>query len=89
MCATHWLTLAHSYHHLIVAQLQSFRQNLESKVAIKENENRTILQKMQHAEQDLQVPLLLGKNVYANFKGRGSIGSSTKFLHCISLFIYK
>ncbi|KAF9273852.1 kinesin-like nuclear fusion protein, partial [Linnemannia elongata] len=37
-----------------IAQLQSFRQNLESKVAIKENENRTIFQKMRHVEQDLQ-----------------------------------
>lgn len=71
MCAIHLLTLVHSYRRLIVAQLQSFRQNLESKVAIKENENRTILQKMQHAEQDLQVPLLQGRNIYANiiFKG--------------------
>ncbi|KAG9071698.1 kinesin-like nuclear fusion protein [Linnemannia hyalina] len=37
-----------------IAQLQSFRQNLESKVALKENENRTIFQKMRHVEQDLQ-----------------------------------
>ncbi|KAG0282935.1 kinesin-like nuclear fusion protein [Linnemannia gamsii] len=37
-----------------IEQLESFRQNLESKVAVKENENRTILQQMQHAEQDLE-----------------------------------
>ncbi|KAF9900006.1 kinesin-like nuclear fusion protein [Linnemannia zychae] len=37
-----------------IAQLESFRLNLEGKVAVKENENRTILQKMQSVEKDLQ-----------------------------------
>ncbi|KAF9582529.1 NADPH-dependent diflavin oxidoreductase 1, partial [Lunasporangiospora selenospora] len=37
-----------------IAQLESFRKNLESKVAVKENENFNILQKMQHVELDLQ-----------------------------------
>ncbi|KAG0272182.1 kinesin-like nuclear fusion protein [Linnemannia exigua] len=37
-----------------IAQLESFRLNLEGKVAVKENENKTILQKMQSVEKDLE-----------------------------------
>jgi hypothetical protein len=39
----------------IVSELESFRQTLQSKVAVKESENKDILQKMHHVEQDLQV----------------------------------
>lgn len=73
-------------HHSIVAQLESFRQNLESKVAIKENENRTILQQMQHAEQDLEVPILVGRNVI-HFSFSSSIGSAANN-HSLNICLY-
>ncbi|KAF9109635.1 kinesin-like nuclear fusion protein [Mortierella sp. AM989] len=38
-----------------ISQLETFRQSLESKVAVKESENKDILQKMKHVEQDLQM----------------------------------
>ncbi|KAK3818938.1 MAG: putative kinesin family protein [Benniella sp.] len=38
-----------------IAELETFRQGLASEVAVKENENKDILQKMKHVEQDLQM----------------------------------
>ncbi|KAF9995117.1 kinesin-like nuclear fusion protein [Entomortierella chlamydospora] len=38
-----------------ISELETFRQSLESKVAVKESENKDILQKMKHVEQDLQM----------------------------------
>ncbi|GJJ71715.1 kinesin family member C1 [Entomortierella parvispora] len=38
-----------------ISELESFRQTLQSKVAVKEIENKDILQKMHHVEQDLQM----------------------------------
>ncbi|KAG0295881.1 hypothetical protein BGZ98_001195 [Dissophora globulifera] len=38
-----------------ISELETFRMSLESKVAVKESENKDILQKMKHVEQDLQM----------------------------------
>jgi hypothetical protein len=69
----------------LVAELETFRQGLVSEVAVKENENKDILQKMKHVEQDLQVMTALLKHGDEAMEYHLVLILVWTFLHC-SLF---